>query len=117
VELVKEKTNGNWLNSELTSRQVHPRAQDGELWEQPPEKWTWVAVGGEDTIKLPWHLQESPTLLISKRSGRPDEKEAKAVLSGQWETMDQSIGRDAIERHGDGNCMAKDEGSLTRSGS
>lgn len=46
-----------------------------------------MGVGEEDTINYRGISRKKITLLINERGGRLDEKEVKAVLRGQWETM------------------------------
>ena len=58
---VKMKGTG-WI-LKLTSRQVHPQAQDGELWEQSLERWTWIEVDEEDTINYRGILRKHPRYL------------------------------------------------------
>ena len=46
-----------------------------------------VKVGREGTINYRGISRKQSILLINERGGRLDEKEVKAVLRGQWETM------------------------------
>ena len=46
-----------------------------------------VKVGREGTINYRDISRKQSMLLINERGGRLDEKEVKAVLRGQWETM------------------------------